>query len=55
MKTHTGDRHPSLTKDRIEDAVRERLAGAGHSGFCLAWGADADGVEPEADGYQCED
>lgn len=44
----------TITRARVEDAVREQQSGCGHPGFCLACGADADGCEPDAEGYECE-
>lgn len=46
--------HPSLTPERIEEAVRESLFGLDNPGFCIACGADADGVDPDARGDECE-
>lgn len=43
-----------LTIGRVTAAVNESMFGCGGSpGFCLDCGADADGVEPDAEGYQC--
>lgn len=49
------EKHPSITEDRVNEAVRDRMAGMGHPGFCLACGSDADGVEPDATEYECEE
>jgi hypothetical protein len=43
--------HKSITTDRIMEACE-----SGDSmGFCIACGADAYGVEPDACGYTCEE
>ncbi len=36
--------HPSITPERIEAAIAEDT----DLGFCIACGADAEGVEPDA-------
>lgn len=46
--------HPSISVDEIENAVRESLFGMDNPGFCNACGAGADGVEPDAQNYECE-
>lgn len=48
------DLHKSLTKDRVEDAVKRRLQSLDNPGFCIACGAEADGCEPDAQAYECE-
>jgi len=35
-------------------AELERAAGQGDAGFCLACGAEAEGIEPDARKYECE-
>ena len=40
-----------ITIERIMQAVQAD----DNLGFCLACGADADGVEPDAEGYECEE
>lgn len=47
--------HKSLTLTRVMDAIEEGHADCGNPGFCIACGADADGCEPDARGYTCED
>ena len=49
MKTH-----PSITLDRIMDAVERRMTTLDNPGFCLACGNEAGGVEPDARRYECE-
>ena len=46
--------HPTLTATRIEDAARRSMFGADNPGFCIECGAEVDGVEPDARGYDCE-
>ena len=45
--------HKSITFERVEAAVIEQMFGMGHPGFCLECGADHDGCEPDAHGYEC--
>lgn len=47
--------HPSVTLDRLEEACRESMFGTESPGFCCACGADVYGVEPDADGYECDE
>jgi len=42
--------HPSITEDRIIEACEADDC----LGFCIACGADAFGVEPDARRYECE-
>jgi len=46
--------HESITMERLEDAIR-REAECENPGFCVACGADADGCEPDAERYECEE
>lgn len=46
--------HKSITLERVETAVKEQMFGLENPGFCIACGADADGCEPDARGYECE-
>lgn len=46
--------HKSITPERIEDACMRRFRPAHNPGFCTACGADAEGCEPDAHGYECE-
>lgn len=47
--------HKSITEDRITAAVESSLFGLENPGFCIACGADADGCEPDARNYECEE
>jgi hypothetical protein len=42
-----------LTIDMIEAAARESMFGMDNTGFCLVCGAERDGCEPDAAGYEC--
>ena len=44
-----------ITAKRVLAAVKRSMCGNGFPGFCLACGADAEGVEPDARRYECED
>jgi predicted amidophosphoribosyltransferase len=46
--------HPSVTIDRIIEAVERRDTSLDNPGICIACGADADGCEPDAENYVCE-
>lgn len=48
------DRHPTITRERVEDAVERRMTSLDNPGFCLCCGAEADACEPDAEGYECE-
>lgn len=48
------DMHPSLTPDRIIDAVERRMRALDNPGFCIACGNEQGGCEPDARGYECE-
>jgi hypothetical protein len=47
--------HKSITLDRVTEAVEETMFGLENAGFCLACGADAYDVEPDAEKYTCEE
>jgi hypothetical protein len=47
--------HPSLTPSRIYDACERSIYGLDNPGFCLACGAEADGCEPDARDYVCDE
>jgi hypothetical protein len=46
--------HPSITAERVLAAVEAAEVSLDNPGFCIACGADADGVEPDARRYTCE-
>ncbi len=50
----TLEMHPSITVDRVIEAVEREMSSLDNPGFCLACGEDADGVEPDAREYECE-
>ena len=43
--------HSSITMDRIAEAMML----ADHMGMCVDCGADAHGVEPDAEKYECDE
>lgn len=46
--------HPSLTAERVTDAVERMLSSLDNPGFCIACGEEQDGCEPDARQYECE-
>ena len=46
--------HKSITEKRVLDATARRMKSLDDPGFCLACGAEAHGVEPDAREYTCE-
>jgi hypothetical protein len=46
--------HPSVTIDRITEAVERGQSSLDNPGICVLCGADADGCEPDARRYECE-
>jgi hypothetical protein len=42
-----------ITIEELEAAVRENMFGMGNIGFCTECGAERDGCEPDAHGYEC--
>jgi hypothetical protein len=62
MKHTTGEKrqpvpinlHPSITADRIIQAVEAQFTSLDNPGFCTACGADQEGCEPDARNYYCE-
>jgi hypothetical protein len=46
--------HKSITIDRVCDALERRNNSLDAPGFCIACGHDAEGVEPDAEEYECE-
>ena len=47
--------HKSITLDRLMEAVERSNTSLDNPGFCLACGAEADGCEPDARQYECEE
>ena len=45
--------HPSITRDRVLDAIERGWSTLDDPGFCTACGADAEGVEPDARNHEC--
>ncbi|MDE1905784.1 MAG: hypothetical protein KGH75_04970 [Rhodospirillales bacterium] len=46
--------HPSVTQKRVMEAAYRRHDTLDNPGICLLCGADAEGVEPDAQEYECE-
>ena len=46
--------HPSITMDRIFDAVRDEQETLANPGFCVLCGEDAEGCEPDLREAECE-
>jgi predicted RNA-binding Zn-ribbon protein involved in translation (DUF1610 family) len=46
--------HSSITIDRIMEACERRSTSLDNPGFCIACGAEVEGVEPDACQYECE-
>jgi hypothetical protein len=46
--------HPSITIERVIDAVDREMNTLDNPGFCIACGEEADGCEPDARNYECE-
>lgn len=46
--------HPDITLEKIVEAVERHNTSLDNPGFCIACGAEVDGVEPDARAYVCE-
>jgi len=46
--------HHSITAERVQEAVERAAASLDDPGFCVACGAETEGVEPDACEYECE-
>lgn len=46
--------HPSVTIERVVEAVERSHQLRDNPGFCVQCGEDAEGVEPDARSYECE-
>jgi hypothetical protein len=53
-RQHFARMHPSITAERVADAVERELVSLDNPGFCLACGAETDGCEPDAEQYACD-
>jgi hypothetical protein len=51
---HCAHIHPSITADRVAEAVEREFTGLDNPGFCLACGAETEGVELDAEQYAYE-
>lgn len=47
--------HQSVTVDRVIRAMKRSYSTLDNPGFCIKCGADADGCEPDARRYECEE
>lgn len=48
------DWHHSINGKLLSEMVERRMASLDNPGVCLSCGIEADGVEPDATGYECE-
>ncbi len=46
--------HPSITIDRVIEAVERHNMSLDNPGFCISCGEEVEGVEPDARNYDCE-
>jgi hypothetical protein len=46
--------HPSITTNRVVEAVERRMTTLDDPGFCIACGNEQGGCEPDARRYKCE-
>lgn len=46
--------HPDITPAIVAMACQRRQQSLDNPGFCIACGAEVDGVEPDAREYECE-
>lgn len=46
--------HESVTASRVTELVERQQTSLDDPGICLSCGEEADGVEPDAEGYECE-
>lgn len=45
--------HPSITQERVAEALERYHRNCDNPGFCRACGAEADCCEPDAESYFC--
>ncbi len=46
--------HPSITPDRITEAVQRQMTTLDNPGFCIKCGCEHHECEPDARKYKCE-
>lgn len=46
--------HPSVTMDRVSEAVERQMTSLDNLGFCIHCGEESQGVEPDAREHECE-
>lgn len=46
--------HKSVTSEGIVEAVERRMTSLDNPGICIGCGAEVEGVEPDAERYECE-
>lgn len=46
--------HESVTPERVAALVEREMSSLDNPGICLACGTEADGCEPDARNYRCE-
>lgn len=44
----------NLTLEEVMEGARNSAFGLDNTGYCLACGEETQGVEPDAEGYECE-
>jgi predicted RNA-binding Zn-ribbon protein involved in translation (DUF1610 family) len=54
MKLDGIEVHASITLDRVMEAVERHNTTLDNPGFCLSCGQEAEGVEGDAERYECE-
>ena len=46
--------HPSITPERVMEALEDHELSLDNPGFCISCGDDAEGYEPDAEYCECE-
>ena len=46
--------HPSITTERLIEACNRRETTLDNPSFCIYCGEEAEGVEPDAERYECD-